>query len=229
VKEERILTPHIITAGAFVVFIVFGLACASVPSLSPIHAINSDGEKVEAVRGGGQTVKIETTSFTLVARPTVPSGPSAPQRPIHPGNPPSKPMNPQGSGTYQRGGNIYRYTFSNIDELRQVLNLPLDDFSRTNLQERYDNALQEIQRYNSNLSAYNDRVVRYNQNIARYEQDMARYQQENAAYQVNLPQLRAAVEAEIMSIQNSIYPNAPGNWMWYVEGKYLIYEGKLEK
>ena len=221
--------PHIIAVMTLVVFIVLGLACASVPSLNPIYAINSDGEKVEAVRGGGQTVKIETTSFILVARPTVPSGPSAPQKPIHPGNPPSKPMNPAGSGTYQQGGNSYRYSFSNIDELRQVLNLPLDDFSRSNLQERYNDALQEIQRYNSNLSAYNDRVKRYNQNMSKYEQDMTRFQQENAAYQANLPQLRANVETEIMSIQNSIYPNAPENWAWYVEGKYLIYEGKLVK
>jgi hypothetical protein len=221
-------TLHIIAVMTLVVFIVLGLACASVQLLGSIYAINSDGEMVEAVRGGDQTVIIETTSFPLVARPTVPSGPSAPQRPTPPGNPPSRPLNPTGSGTYQRGGNSYRYTFSNIDELRQVLNLPLDDFSRTNLQERYDNALREIQQYNSNLSAYNDRVVRYNQNVARYEQDMTRFQQENAAYQANLPQLRANVEAEIMSIQNSIYPNAPENWMWYVEGKYLIYEGKLE-
>jgi len=220
-------TPHIITVMTLVVFIVFGLACASSPSLSPIYAINSDGKNVEAVRGGGQTVKVEGTSFTLVARPTVPSGPSAPQKPILPGNPPSKPMNPTGSGTYQQGGNIYRYTFSNIDELRQVLNLPLDDFTRSNLQSTYNNALHDIQQYNSNLSAYNDRVVRYNQNVAKYEQEMMIFQQENAAYQSNLPQLRATVEADIMSIQNSIYPSAPGNWMWYVEGKYLIYEGKL--
>jgi len=42
VKEERKLTPHIITAGTFVIFIIFGLACATAPSVQGVY-YNEDG------------------------------------------------------------------------------------------------------------------------------------------------------------------------------------------
>jgi hypothetical protein len=38
--------------------------------------------------------------------------------------------------------------------------------------------------------------------------------------------ITAAVEAEVKTIQDSINPDAPGNWDRYVEGKFLLYKGK---
>jgi len=222
----------------FVFMLTYGVVFVSCASLmnfaNPIHAINSDGEKVEAARGAGQTVRIGTEIYTFSNRPSVPSAPSAPQRPPHPGNPPLRPANPTGSTTFQNAaGSTFRITWSNIDELRQALrtipNISANSFVRTNLQNHLNQAEQRIQEYNRNLSAYNARVTRFNQDMARFEQNMARFQQENATHQANLPVLRAIVEVQIRNIQDSIFPNAPGNWILYVEGKYLIYEGRLPR
>jgi hypothetical protein len=48
-----------------------------------------------------------------------------------------------------------------------------------------------------------------------------------AEYNKKLPEYQAAVDAECKAIQESINAEAPGHWERYVEGKYLLYRGKL--
>jgi hypothetical protein len=194
--------------------------------INPTHAINTSGEKVKAVLGSGQTVKIEGIDYQYVARPSVPSAPQKPISPSSPGNPPSKPVEPSGTITYHLSGKAITESWSNGQQLRQILGKPIDEFSRANLQSQYDQYLQEVEQYNANLTSYQNRVAQYEQDIARYRQDNTRYESELAEYQAKLPEYTAAVEAEVMSIQASIYPDAPSNWDRYVEGQFLLYRCK---
>jgi len=215
----------------FDVLLVFGLFLAGCSSLNnlfnPIHAINTNGEMIAAVLGSGQTVKIDEVEYQYMDRPIVPIAPEKPNPPQKP-TPPSKPNEPSGTVTYHAAGKSNTVSWSNGEELRQILRLSLDTFSRNNLQSQYDQWLQEQQKYNANLSAYQDKIAKYQQDYAKYRQDVAKYEKENAEYQANLPRYQAMVEAEIKSIQDSINPNAPNNWDRYVEGQFLLYKGKYK-
>jgi predicted nucleic acid-binding Zn-ribbon protein len=77
-------------------------------------------------------------------------------------------------------------------------------------------------------SRYESELARYRTNLQNYQQELKKYEQEMPAYQARLPEYQANVDAEIRSIKNSINPNAPEDWIGYIEGKYLIYKGKAE-
>jgi len=62
VKEERILTPHIITAGAFVIFIILGLACATTPPVEGVY-YNADGSTFTKSFYGSAPYTITDDSF----------------------------------------------------------------------------------------------------------------------------------------------------------------------
>jgi hypothetical protein len=214
----------------FCVLWIFGLVlpgCASLNNLlNPVHAINSNGEKVEAAWGSGQMVKIEGVEYPYKDRPAVPA---APKKPLSPGNPPSKPekpADPTGNITYYVSNQAITAYWKNAEELKQVLGKHLDKFSRENLQSQYDQYREELNQYNANLSTYQNRVATYQQNTAKYQQDLEKYNRDMAEYQARLPAYTAAVEAEAKTIQDSINPNAPSNWDRYVDSKYLLYKGK---
>jgi hypothetical protein len=206
-------------------FVLVG--CASLSNfLNPVHAINNNGEKLEAVLGSGNTVKIEGVDYPYKDRPTVPV---APKKPLSPGNPPSKPekpADPTGKITYHVSNQAITAYWRNAEELKQILGKPLDEFSRVNLQSQYDQYMEELNQYNANLSTYQNRVATYQQNTAKYQQDLKKYNSDMAEYQARLPAYTAAVEAEAKAIQGSINPNAPSNWDRYVDSKYLLYKGK---
>jgi len=55
-------------------------------------------------------------------------------------------MNTTGNVTYYVEGKAINRTWSNLEELGLILKEPLDDFSRQNLQNKYDQVLLEIKK-----------------------------------------------------------------------------------
>jgi hypothetical protein len=207
------------------------VGCATLNNLlNPIHAIDGTGEKIAAAwDSSDQQCTVGGTAYPYQNRPAVPA---APQRPASPGNPPfkpEKPTEPTGNTTYYAGGTAHTVFWSNGNELKQILEQQLvDEYSRVHMQSQYDQYVQELNQYNTAISTYQDEVAKSQQNKMQYEKDIAKHEQEYAEYQANLPKYQARVDAEIKSIQDSINPNAPENWIGYVEGKYLIYKGKAK-
>jgi hypothetical protein len=96
----------------------------------------------------------------------------------------------------------------------------------------YQSALEKYERdsanYQTAVNKYNTDMAMYQNSLLKYQQDVATYNKDFADYQANLPKYTADVESEIKSIQASINSYAPSNWIGYVPGKYLIYEGKAK-
>jgi hypothetical protein len=163
---------------------------------------------------------------------------NAPREPISPGDPPYKPTEPTGTVTYHLAGKAITLSWLNGKQLREILEnpdkYPIGEFGHDNMQSQYNQYLQDVNQYNEKLSSYQNRLAKYQQDTAKYQQylavykqEVARYEQEHALYQSKLPEYTAAVEAGVMSIQSRIAPNAPSNWVGYVDGKYLLYRGKI--
>jgi hypothetical protein len=242
-KEKKMNKPKKFITGMLAMALALEMAgCAGFKNfLNPTYAINTSGEKVKAVLGTGQTVKIAEAEYQYAARPSVPSAPkkpNAPREPISPGDPPYKPTEPAGTVTYHFAGKAITLNWLNGKQLREILEppdkYPIDAYARDGMQSQYDIYLQEVNQYNEKLSSYQNELAKYQQDTAKYQQDtaayqqeVARYEQEMALYQSKLPEYTAEVEAEVMSIQSRIAPNAPSNWVGYVDEKYLLYRGKI--
>jgi len=56
-------------------------------------------------------------------------------------------MNTTGNVTYYVEGKPIKKTWSNLEELSLILKEPLDDFTRQNLQDKYNQVSQEIERH----------------------------------------------------------------------------------
>jgi hypothetical protein len=257
-----------ILAIALAASLVFA-GCASLTNfLNPIHAVNNNGEKVEAARGSGQIAKIEGMEYQYTGRPSVPAAPQKPNEPQKPVKPtgsalpkPTTPVQPrsptQPSFDAWMIRNYPRITeppakmakqqeFYNSAEYRQY---EQDSANYKSASQEYQFAYQkyqsDLQAYNSYQSAlekyerdsanyqtavnkYNTDIAAYQNSLVKYQQDVAIYNKDIAEYQANLPKYTAAVESEIQSIQAGINSDAPSNWIGYVAGKYLIYEGKVK-
>ena len=119
-------------------FMVAG--CASLNNLlNPMYAIDGNGEKIAVTLGSSsQQCTIGETAYSYQNRPTVPI---APRKPVSPGNPPSepdRPSDPSGTITYHVSGRAITESWSNEKELKQLLQKPLDEFSRVNLQSQHN-------------------------------------------------------------------------------------------
>jgi hypothetical protein len=222
----------------FGVLLMFGLFLASCVSLNnlvnPIHAINTSGEKVVAVLGSGQTVKIKEMEYQYANRPTVPA---APQKPVEPRKP-SPPVWVARSIEMETGVNdTTRYTkesFSSREEAIRKINFYTSQGQRKDLSTldqshalRVAAAISDaFEFYEEQQKQYEAALVQYQANLPEYQQELKKYEQENVIYQAKLPEYTATVEAEILSIQARIYVDAPSNWDRYVEGQFLLYRGK---
>ena len=264
--------------GMLAIVLALGLVFAGCASLSnflnPIHAVNSNGEKVEAARGSGQTAKIEGTEYQYTGRPSVPAAPQKPNEPKKPVEP-QKPVKPTGSAPPKPTAPIQprspvqpsfdewmRRNYPRITEPAAKMEIQQEYYVSAEYRRfeqdsaNYKSASQEYQyayqKYRSDLQAYDayqsvlekyerdsanypTAVNKYNTDIAvyqadlpKYQQDLATYNKDNAEYQANLPKYQAEAEAKAEAIQDTINPNAPRDWIGYVEGKYLIYKGKAQ-
>ena len=204
------------------------MGCASISNLvDPIHAVNGNGEKVAAAWGPGGSlgeravVEGETYSFT-----ECPSVPAAPKEPRSPG---PEPVPSEYSGHldhwyYPAGGGAVHVveSWSSLEELESKLRKNSYDEESAHLMEmEAANRRKQVQEENKALAQYRSRVERY-------QEDLAVFKKENAEYQAKLPQYQAEVAAQIKTIQDTISPEAPGNWFGYVEGRYLLYKGKVQ-
>jgi hypothetical protein len=222
----------------FGILLVFGLflaGCASLNSLfNPIHAINTSGEKVAAVLGSGQTVKIEGVDYQYANRPAVPA---APQKPVEPKKPSPPTWSNPSSEVETTIGDSRRYTnesFSSREEAIRKIDFynsqgqrndlsPLDSSHALRVAEALSRSFEF---YEGQQKQYDSALAQYQANLPNYQQELKEYEQENAAYQAKLPEYTATVEAEVQSIQARIYADAQSNWDRYVEGQFLLYRGK---
>jgi hypothetical protein len=222
----------------FGVLLAFGLfltGCASLDNLfNPIHAINTTGEKVEAVLGSGQTVKIEGVEYQYVTRPTVPA---APQKPVEPTKPSPPAWSNPSIQVETSVNNDKRYTkesFSSREEAKRKIEFyssqgqrnDLSSLDRSHALRVAASISDNFEFYEGQQRQYESALAQYQANLPKYQQELKKYEQENATYQAKLPEYTATVEAEVMSIQARIYTDAPSNWDKYVEGKFLLYRGK---
>jgi hypothetical protein len=82
-------------------------------------------------------------------------------------------------------------------------------------QAEMDRAYQQSrENYQSALAIYESNYKKYQQELAQYEKDLAEYQS---------PNYQAEIAAKVKAIQDGINKDAPDNWLYYIEGKYLIY------
>jgi hypothetical protein len=214
------------------------VGCASLNNLlNPIHAIDEKGEKIAATwNSSTQQCTIGGTTYPYQDRPAVPA---APQKPAEPKKP-SPPTWSYPSIEVKTGLNgEYRHTkesFSNRKEAVEKVNFYNAQAQRKDLSEldskhavRVAEAVYSaFELYEQQQKQYDSQLAQYQANLPKYQQDIAQYDKDIAAYQAKLPEYQARVDAEIKSIQDSINPTAPGNWVTYVEGKYLLYKGKAE-
>jgi hypothetical protein len=222
----------------FYVPLFFGfvlIGCVSLSNLlNPVHAINSNGEKVEAAWGDGQTVKIEGAEYSYKDRPTVPAAPQKPSEPRKP-NPPSWSSGQLDVETSVN--NDRRHTvesFSSREEAKRKIDFYSSQGQRNDLSALdRSHALRiavsisdAFDFYEAQQKQYASQLAQYQANLPKYQQDVVKYNRDLAEYQAKLPEYTAAVESEVKAIQGSINSSAPGNWERYVEGKYLLYKGK---
>jgi peptidoglycan hydrolase CwlO-like protein len=213
-------------------FVVVG--CTSFKNLlNPIHAIDGNGEKIAAAwdSADGQCTSGETM-YPYQNRPAVPV---APEKPVEP----QKPSPPAWVSLSIKVSTPDRYTeesFSSYEKAKKKLDFCTLQMQRNDISPKDGaHAAAVVSSLNNGLAPYEGQQKQYDSQLAwyqaslpKYQQDVAQYNKDIAAYQAKLPEYQARVDAEIKSIQAGINPNAPENWVGYVKGKYLLYQGKVE-
>jgi hypothetical protein len=214
------------------------VGCATLNNLlNPIHAIDGTGEKIAAtLNSSTQQCTIGEAAYPYQDRPAVPAAPKKPVEPRKP-SPPSWTSGPIDVET-GAGGNTRRTkeSFSSREEAIRKINFytsqgkrnDLSSLDRAHALDVAEMISDVFQVYEGEQKQYEAQLARYQADLPKYQQDVAQYNKDIAEYQANLPKHQARVDAEIKSIQDGINPNAPENWIGYVEGKYLIYKGKAK-
>jgi hypothetical protein len=216
--------------------------CASLNNLlNPIHAIDGNGEKIAATwNSSTRQCTIGGAVYPYQDRPAVPAAPQKPAEPIQPSPPSWTRSNIVVEQISGSGADRIRWytkeSFSSREEAIKKINFYLSQGQRNDIspgdRAHYlavaDNISLAFKLCEQQQKQYDSQLAQYQANLPKYQQDIAQYNKDIAAYQAKLPEYQARVDAEIKSIQDSINPTAPGNWVTYVEDKYLLYKGKAE-
>jgi hypothetical protein len=222
-----VLTSGFVTAG-----------CASLNNLlNPIHVVDRNGEKIAATwNSSTRQCTIGGTAYPYQDRPAVPP---APQKPLEP-NKPSPPAWSNPSFIIDTGvGDDKRHTkesYSSREELVRKINFyraqskrnDISHVDRAHYSTLVEGLSDDFNSHEEYQKRYNLALAQYQADLPKYQQNVAQYNKDIAEYQARLPKYQAEVDAKTKSIQAGINPNAPKNWVGYVEGKYLIYKGKAE-
>ena len=207
-----------------------------------MHALDENGEKMAVTLDSStQQCTIGETAYSYQNRPAVPAAPQKPAEPSKPSPPAwtSGPLEVEtiiGEREYSDNRRYTKESFSSREEAQRK-----SDFYHAQAQ-RYApstldraHALRVATMISDSIAIcvdqqkqYEIQLARYQADLPNYQQNVAKYNKDTAEYQANLPKYQAAVDTEIKSIQGSINPNAPENWVGYVEGKYLLYKGKIK-
>jgi hypothetical protein len=235
-KDSRCFGIGMVTLCIFAGLIAAG--CGTLTNLlNPIHAVDENGNKVPAALDSlTQKYKIEGFTYSYKDRPAVPAAPQKPVEPRKP-SPPAWSISLIEVETEINGNKRYtKESFSSREEAIKKINFYSSQGRRNDISPldashalRVAAAISgNFEFYEGEQKQYESALAQYQAAFPKYQQGVKEYEKENAEYQANLPNYRAKVETEIKSIQDSINPNAPGNWIGYVEGKYLLYRGKVE-